>query len=51
LDFIILPLIGLILISGATGDFWMIWLTLKEDPKALFLDHPSVAGFFVIDNP
>jgi hypothetical protein len=37
-------------IAGAAGDLWMIGLILKENPKAQFLDHPSEAGFFVIEN-
>lgn len=45
-----LLLLGLIYISGAAGDLWMIWLILKEDPNAMILDHPSEAGFFIIDN-
>lgn len=45
-----LLVLGLIYISGAAGDLWMIWLILKEDPKAMVLDHPSEAGFYIIDN-
>ena len=41
---------GIIYISAAAGDLWMVWLILKESPKSLILDHPSEAGFYVLDN-
>lgn len=47
---VLLLVLGIIFISGAAVDLWMTWLILKEDPKATVLDHPSEAGFFVIDN-
>ncbi|MGI6231359.1 MAG: DUF3267 domain-containing protein [Prevotella sp.] len=43
-------LFGIIFIGGATGDLWMTLLILKEPRDALFLDHPSEAGFYVIEN-
>lgn len=46
-----LPLLiwGLIFIASAAGDLWMAWLLTKENPRSLVLDHPSEAGFYVID--
>ena len=46
-----LPLLtwGIIFIAAAAGDIWMTWLLTKEDPKSLVLDHPSEAGFYIID--
>ncbi len=40
---------GIIFISAAAGDIWMAWLMSKESADALFLDHPSEAGFYVLD--
>lgn len=40
---------GIIFISAAAGDLWMAWLLTKEDPKALVLDHPSEAGFYIFE--
>lgn len=46
-----LPLLvwGIIFIAAAAGDIWMTWLLTKEDPRSLVLDHPSEAGFYIID--
>ena len=46
-----LPLLmwGVIFIAAAGGDIWMSWLLTKEAPNCLVLDHPSEAGFYVID--
>lgn len=46
-----LPLLiwGVFFISAAAGDIWMTWLLLKENPESLVLDHPSEAGFYIID--
>lgn len=46
-----LPLLawGIFFIAAAAGDIWMTWLLTKEDPKSLVLDHPSEAGFYIID--
>ena len=46
-----LPLLmwGIIFIAAAAGDIWMTWLLTKEDPHSLVLDHPSEAGFYIID--
>ncbi len=40
---------GIIFISAAAGDIWMAWLMSKEPSDCLFLDHPSEAGFYVIE--
>ena len=29
--------------------FRMTWLLTKENPKSLVLDHPSEAGFYIIN--
>ena len=42
-------LFGLIFFAAAAGDIWMTWLMLKEPKDALFLDHPSEAGFYVME--
>ena len=34
---------------SAAGDIWMTWLLTKENPKSMVLDHPSEAGFYIID--
>ncbi len=46
-----LPLMawGIFFIAAAAGDIWMTWLLTKENPKSLVLDHPSEAGFYIID--
>ncbi len=46
-----LPLLvwGIFFIAAAAGDIWMTWLLTKEDPRSLVLDHPSEAGFYIID--
>ena len=41
---------GILYISAAAGDLWMVWLILKESPKSMILDHPSEAGFYVLDD-
>ena len=40
---------GVIFIAGAAGDIWMTLLLTKEKPNSLVLDHPSEAGFYIID--
>ena len=47
-----LPLLvwGIFFIAAAAGDIWMTWLLTKEDRKSLVLDHPSEAGFYIIDD-
>ena len=40
---------GVFFIAAAAGDIWMTWLLTKENPKCLVLDHPSEAGFYIID--
>lgn len=47
-----LPLLvwGIFFIAAAAGDIWMAWLLTKEKPGSLVLDHPSEAGFYIIDN-
>jgi len=46
-----LPLLvwGIFFISAAAGDIWMTWLLTKEKPDSLVLDHPTEAGFYIID--
>ena len=46
-----LPLLvwGIFFISAAAGDIWMTWLLTKEDPKNMVLDHPTEAGFYIIE--
>ena len=46
-----LPLLlwGIFFIGGAAGDIWMTWLLTKEDPKSMVLDHPTEAGFYILD--
>lgn len=46
-----LPLLlwGIFFIAAASGDIWMTWLLTKERPDSLILDHPSEAGFYVIE--
>ena len=40
---------GIFFIAAAAGDIWMTWLLTKENPKSMVLDHPSEAGFYIID--
>lgn len=40
---------GIFFIAAAAGDIWMSWLLTKEDPKSRLLDHPSEAGFYILD--
>ena len=46
-----LPLLawGILFISAAAGDIWMTWLLTKENPKSMVLDHPTEAGFYIIE--
>ena len=46
-----LPLLtwGLFFIAAAAGDIWMTWILTKEDSKSMVLDHPTEAGFYIID--
>ncbi|MBQ7743108.1 MAG: DUF3267 domain-containing protein [Bacteroidaceae bacterium] len=48
-----LPLLawGIFFIAAAAGDIWMTWLLTKEDRHSLVLDHPSEAGFYIIEEP
>ena len=46
---LILLLLGIFFIAAAAGDIWMTWLLTKENPKSQVLDHPSEAGFYVLD--
>ena len=43
-------LFGVLYIAAAAGDIWMAWLLLKEDKESMVLDHPTEAGFYIIDN-
>lgn len=40
---------GVFFIAAAAGDIWMTWLLTKEPADCLVLDHPSEAGFYIID--
>ena len=40
---------GILFIAAAAGDIWMTWLLTKENPRSMVLDHPSEAGFYIID--
>ena len=40
---------GIFFISAAAGDIWIVWLLTKEKPGSTVLDHPSEAGFFIIE--
>lgn len=40
---------GVFFIAAAAGDIWMTWLLTKEQPDCLVLDHPTEAGFYIID--
>lgn len=46
-----LPLLawGIIFIASAAGDIWIVWLLTKEKPGSMVMDHPSEAGFYIID--
>ena len=46
---LILLAFGVFFIAAAAGDIWMTWLLTKENPKSLVLDHPTEAGFYIID--
>ncbi len=46
---LLLVIWGIIFISAAAGDIWMAWLVSKESSDSLFMDHPSEAGFYVIE--
>ena len=47
-DFLLLVW-GISFIGAAAGDIWITWLLTKENPKSMVLDHPSEAGFYIID--
>ena len=40
---------GIFFISAAAGDIWIVWLLRKERRDSLVLDHPSEAGFYVLE--
>lgn len=40
---------GIVFIAAAAGDIWMTWLLTKEDPNSKVFDHPSEAGFYILD--
>ncbi len=42
---------GIIFIAAAAGDLWMTWLLMKENPRSMVLDHPTEAGFYILDEP
>lgn len=41
--------LGIIFIAAAAGDLWMSWLLTKERPDCMVLDHPTEAGYYIID--
>ena len=38
-----------LMLCGLLLSIWMTWLLTKENPKSMVLDHPSEAGFYIID--
>ena len=44
-----LLVLGVFFIASGSGDIWMTWLLTKENPKSMVLDHPSEAGFYIIN--
>ena len=46
-----LPLLvwGIFFIAAAAGDIWMAWLLTKEKSDSMILDHPTEAGFYIMD--
>lgn len=40
---------GIIFIATSSGDIWIAWLLTKENPQSLVLDHPTEAGFYILD--
>ena len=40
---------GIVFIAAAAGDLWMTWLLTKENPRSMVFDHPTEAGFYIID--
>jgi hypothetical protein len=44
-----MALVGAVMISGAVGDLYVLWLMRDIAPDARVLDHPSLAGCIVID--
>ena len=42
-------LFGVLYIAAAAGDIWMAWLLQKEDKESMVLDHPTEAGFYIIE--
>ena len=46
---LILLLWSIFFISAAAGDIWIVWLLTKEKRGSTVLDHPSEAGFYIIE--
>jgi len=44
-----MALVGAVMISGAVGDLYVLWLMRDIAPDARVLDHPSMAGCIVLD--
>ena len=40
---------GIFFITVAAGDIWMVWLLGKEKSDNMIIDHPTEAGFYVIE--
>ncbi|MBP5561221.1 MAG: DUF3267 domain-containing protein [Muribaculaceae bacterium] len=46
---LLLAVWGIFFISAAAGDIWIAWLLTKEKRDSTVLDHPSEAGFYIIE--
>lgn len=44
---IMLLILGVVFISAAAGDFYVVWILRKESMKSFVLDHPSEPGCFI----
>lgn len=45
----LMALAGAVMISGAVGDVYVLWVMREIAPDALVVDHPSKAGCIVVD--
>jgi len=45
----IMAIVGAVMLSGAVGDAYVLWVLRELPPDALVLDHPSNAGCIVVD--
>ena len=44
---LMLLILGVIFISAAAGDFYIVWILRKESMRSLVQDHPSEPGCFI----